>query len=246
MKGLLPLLFFLFPICLSAQSEFNTPWKDTSKAIIIDFYAGNEVDWDAMKNDPQLTAIIHKASQGLKTDPKYLERRTEALKRGYLWGSYHLGTMGDPVAQADHYLGIVGNDPHQLLALDLESDDSTKHMTPGNAVKFIQRIYEKTNRYPLVYCNKNMLSIIQLAYGPTSIWSNCHLWYARFRTDIPDFDPKIWKSYTLWQFSCEINCKKDGTCLYNIPGTHNDMDINVYNGTKQQLIDNWPLNKVVH
>jgi lysozyme len=243
--------FFLFVLMsgvqsISAQTEFNQPWKDTSKAIIIDFYAGNEVNWAEMKKDPQLVAIIHKASQGLRTDPKYMERRSIALKNGYKWGSYHLGTADDPITQADFYLSTIGDHPDELLALDLESDDSTRHMTPSNAVKFIQRIYEKTLRYPVVYCNKNMLNIIQFTYDNNSVWSKCPLWYARFRSDIPDFSTKIWNGYTLWQFSSEINCKTDGGCLYNVPGTKRDMDVNVYNGTKKQLIDNWPLTKSVH
>lgn len=233
--------FFVCTLSLSAQiTEFNEPWKDTTRAIIIDFYSGNDIDWEQMKTDLQLCAIIHKASQGLRPDEKYKERRSTALNYGYKWGSYHLGTPGNPIAQADYYLGIVGNDPNELLALDLESDDSTKHMNIRNAVIFINRIYEKTGRYPVIYCNKNMLNMIMAdkQYQPEFV--KCKLWYARFRKDIPDFEPIIWNSYTLWQFSSEINCKKTGECLYNVPGTKYDMDVNVYNGTKAELLAHWP------
>lgn len=232
---------FVSSISLSAQiSEFNEPWKDTSKAIIIDFYSGNEVDWEEMKKDNRLAAIIHKASEGLKTDDKYHERKKIALSYGYKWGSYHLGTPGNAIEQADHYLSTVGNDTNELLALDLESDDSTKHMNIRNAVIFIHRIYEKTARYPLVYCNKNMLNLIIENTQYQTVFSKCKLWYARFRKDIPDFKNSVWNSYTLWQFSSEINCKKNDDCLYNLPGTKNDMDINIYHGTKDELLSRWP------
>lgn len=235
------LLFSILPCYSFAQiNQFNQPWLDTSKAIIIDLYAGNDINWEQLKNDRQLAAIIHKASQGLKTDSKYHERHDIALKNGYKWGSYHLGLPGDPIAQADHYLKIVGEDKNELLSLDLESDDSTKHMNLRNAILFIERIYEKTNRYPVVYCNRNMLNLIYAHYGKDSIFGKCSLWYARFRKDIPDFEIKVWDTYCLWQFSSEINCKQTGQCLYNVPGTLYDMDVNVYNGAKSELLTKWP------
>lgn len=236
------ILFFMGISCLvySQTGQFNQPWLDTNKAIIIDLYAGNEINWTELKKNNQLVAIIHKASQGLKTDTKYKERKEIALKNGYKWGSYHLGTAGDPIQQADHYLSIVGDYTGELLALDLESDDSTKHMNLANALLFINRIFEKTGKYPMVYCNRNMLLSIHTNYSADCVFSKCPLWYARFRKDIPDFEIKMWNTYTLWQFSSEINCKKTGECLYNIPGTFYDIDVNIYNGSKAELLANWP------
>jgi lysozyme len=232
---------FIFILSLSAQvNEFSEPWKDTSRAIIIDFYSGNEVNWEEMKKDNRLVAIIHKASQGFKIDPKYKERRAIALSYGYKWGSYHLGTPGDPIEQADHYLNVVGKDPNELLALDLESDDSAKHMNIPNAIIFINRIYEKTGRYPVVYCNGNMLNLINKNKQYHTLFSQCKLWYARFRKDIPDFKNDVWQTYTLWQFSSEINCNKTSECLYNVPGTRFDMDVNIYNGSKAEFLSQWP------
>lgn len=72
------------------------------------------------------------------------------------------------------------------------------------------------------------------------VFTNCKLWYARFRKDIPDFKNPIWNNYTFWQFSSEINCKKTGECLYNLPGTRYDMDVNIYNGSRAELLSQWP------
>jgi GH25 family lysozyme M1 (1,4-beta-N-acetylmuramidase) len=229
------------PIWAFAQTDpLNQPWLDTNKAIIIDLYAGNEINWKELKNTPQLTAMIHKASQGLVEDVKYNERRTLALKHGYKWGSYHLGTPGDPIQQADYYLKIIGNHPDELMALDLESNDSTKHMNLRNAVIFIKRIHQKTNRYPLIYCNKNMMGYIEQDKANHLLWSLCPLWYARFIKTIADYSTEVWEHYTLWQFSSEINCKKTGECLLNVTGTQFDMDINVFYGTKAELQAKWP------
>jgi len=60
--------------------------------LVIDPFAGNQIDWDKMKSESRLVGIIHKATIGLTSiDPKYRERKKEAKRRGYLWGSYLLG-----------------------------------------------------------------------------------------------------------------------------------------------------------
>jgi lysozyme len=233
-------MIFIPYLGFTQTNLFNQPWLDTNRAIIIDLYAGNDLRWEELKNTPQLVAIIHKASQGLTEDKKYKERRVLALEHGYKWGSYHLGTPTDPVQQADQYLKIIGEHPDELMALDLESNDSTQHMNLRNAIIFIQRIHQKTNRYPLVYCNKNMMKLIEADVNNHQIWSLCPLWYARFIKTIPDFTETVWGNYTLWQFSSELNCKKTGECWFNVPGTQFDMDINVYSGTKSELKAQWP------
>ena len=234
-------IFIFLTNQLSAQpSEFNQPWLDTSVAIIIDPYALNPIDFEKLVTDKRVAGTIHKASQGFKADGKFNERKRLAEENGLLWGTYHLATNADPIEQADFYLKIIDYDTTQLIALDLESLDSSKYMSLYNAEKFIQRIYEKTQRYPLVYCNRNVLTAINVNYTENSVFAHCGLWYARFRKDIPDFEPKVWSTYSVWQFSCEINCKKTGECLYNVPGTLFDMDINVYNGSVEELRSEWP------
>ena len=235
------LLFCFIAVQLTAQvGEFNQPWKDSTRAIIIDPYSENKIDWNALLTDTRVVGLIHKASQGLKADRMYSTRKATAKQAGLLFGSYHLGTPGDPIQQADCYLELTEGDTTELLALDLESLDSTKHMTLPNAERFIKRVYEITGRYPVVYCNRILLNEISTRYDSTSVFGKCGLWYARMRSDIPDFSPKVWPSYSLWQFSCEINCKTTGTCLYNVPGTAYDMDVTVYNGSVDAIRKNWP------
>jgi lysozyme len=63
------------------------------------------------------------------------------------------------------------------------------------------------------------------------------LWYAGFMPELRDFPAGIWSTYTLWQFSSEIKRQ------YAIPGVKPDIDINVYNGTVQQLKAAWPFTR---
>lgn len=233
-------------LAVSAQSpEFNEPWKNPTVALAIDPYEGNEIDWEKLATDTRVVAIIHRATIGDRADHKYAERRDEAKKRGYRWGAYHFGKPGDPIKQADFFLETVKPLADDLIALDLESDDATKHMSFDDARVFIKRIKEKTGRYPLVYANRDVTKAIADQYGADDVFSKTHLWYARFKRSVSDFPTGTWKTYTVWQFSSELNCRAvDRTvCLYTVPGTEYDMDVDVYNGTIEELKSKWPFAK---
>jgi GH25 family lysozyme M1 (1,4-beta-N-acetylmuramidase) len=241
-------LLGLFISCYSifAQApEFNEPWKNPNIAIAIDPYEGNPIDWAQLATDKRVVAIIHRATIGFRVDAKYAERKVEARKRGYKWGAYHFGKPGDPIKQADFFLEIVKPDKDDLIALDLDGLDTTKHMSFAEARLFIDRIKEKTGRYPFVYANNLVTKAIADAYGQDDLFARTHLWYARFKPTVTDFPAGTWKTYTIWQFSSEINCTaaNRSACLYTVPGTEYDMDVNVFNGTIEELKLKWPFDK---
>jgi lysozyme len=225
--------------------EFNEPWKNPKVALAIDPFEKNEIDWDLLATDTRVVAIIHRATIGDRADLKYSERRDQAKKRGYKWGAYHLGKPGDPIKQADFFLETVKPGKDDLLALDLESPDPTKHMSFDEARAFIKRIKEKTGRYPLIYANSLVTKALSEQYGADKVFAKTHLWYARFKSNVTDFPEGTWKTYTLWQFSSEINCDpaNRAACLYTVPGTAYDMDVDVYNGTVEELRKKWPFSK---
>lgn len=242
------LAFFLSYSLLTtfAQSlTFNEPWKDPTIALAIDPFEGNDIDWNQLATDKRVVAIIHRATIGDRADRKYAERKIEAKRRGYKWGAYHLGKPGEPLKQADFFLETVKPEKDDLLALDLESPDATKHMSFDEARIFIKRIKEKTGRYPMVYANNLVTKAIADQYGNDRVFSRTRLWYARFKKTVTDFPPGTWKTYTLWQFSSEINCTAvdRSACLYTVPGTAFDMDLDVYNGTIDELRKKWPFGR---
>jgi GH25 family lysozyme M1 (1,4-beta-N-acetylmuramidase) len=249
MKRKLPIVillsFWSVGAALGQSPEFNEPWKNPKVAIAIDPFEKNEIDWDQLATDPRVVAIIHRATIGNRADLRYAERRDEAKKRGYKWGAYHLGKPGDPIKQADFFLETVKPRKDDLLALDLESPDATKHMSFDEARAFIKRIKAKTGRYPLIYANNLVTKAISEQYGADEVFAKTHLWYARFKRSVTDFPEGTWKTYTLWQFSSEINCDPANrpACLYTVPGTAYDMDVDVYNGTVEELRKKWPLDK---
>jgi lysozyme len=230
----------------SAQTvEFQEPWKDARLAIVIDPYQGNAIVWPDVASDPRVVGIIHRATIGSRKDTKYAEREAEAKRRGYKWGSYHLGKPGDPITQADFYLGAVKPSADEVIALDIEGLDPATDMNLANARRFIRRIKKKTGRYPMIYANQTVVKRISDTYRRDAVFSKTPLWYARFKSRVTDFPTKTWDAYTLWQFSSEINCRPDypENCLYRVPGTEMDMDVNVYRGTVDDLKANWPFNR---
>jgi len=236
------LLVLGFSSVFAQPSEFNEPWKNPKVALAIDPFEGNDIDWEKLATDKRVVAIIHRATIGDRVDKKYAERKIEAKRRGYKWGAYHLGKPGDPIKQAEFFLETVKPEPDDLMALDLESTDFEKHMSFDEARIFINRIKEKTGRYPFVYANNLVVKAINQQLGKDDVFTKTSLWYARFKPAVTDFPKGAWNTYTVWQFSSELNCAADNrpACLYTVPGTAYDMDIDVFNGTIDELNRKWP------
>lgn len=248
MKRMWALIFALCFCTVTARaqaSEFSSPWKNPHIALAIDPFEGNSIDWDKLATDKRVVAIIHRATIGDRVDKKYAERKIEAKKRGYKWGAYHLGKAGDPIKQADFFLDTVKPDKDDLLALDLESTDAAKYMSFDDARAFIKRIREKTGRDPLVYANRLVTQAISEQFGADDVFAKTPLWYARFKDSFADFPKGTWPTYTIWQFSSEINCRAEdrSSCLYTVPGTEYDMDVDVFNGTIDELRARWPFDR---
>lgn len=244
---------------------FNQPWKNQNAALVLDLYHGDAIDWDLLAKDKRIVAIIHKATEGLTyTDPKYAARKQEALKRGYLWGSYHLGRATNPIAQAKHYLQITQPAPNEFIALDLENLNS-RFMSINEVEKFIHSIHSATGRYPVLYTNNHTVEQITAHMHHHPIFANVKLWYARYIHTIPHFPAGVWNHYTLWQFASEINCpsltalpthvitpqttlgtlaaQTKDPCPYRIPGIEKPLDISVFWGNQKELKQQWPLNQ---
>src|SRR5215470_416983 len=167
--------------------ELRQPWNDPEVPLLIDPYCANSIEWDKLKTEPRVVAIIHKSTIGtLEIDPAYESRKAEAKNRGYLWGSYHWGVAGNPKKQADFYLDTVKPEDDELIALDLEDVTSKTLMNADEALAFIKRIKEKSGRYPVLYTNHKCARILSSKFKGTE-FANAPLWYARFKSNVTDF-----------------------------------------------------------
>jgi len=238
MRILIAVVLALAAMAVAPAAELDAPWKDPKVALVIDPFFANSIDWDKLATEPRVVAIIHKSTIGTtKLDPGYVKRKEEARKRGYLWGSYHWGVSGEPEKQADFYIDTVKPGPDELIALDLEDANSQKLMNVDEAILFVERVKVRTGRYPVLYTNHSSAKLISEKFRG-SVFTRTPLWYARFKAKVTDLPAGVWESYTLWQFSSEILPQLP------VPGTKPDMDINVFNGSVEQLKADWPLTRV--
>src|SRR5258707_1948930 len=91
--------------------------------MVVDLYHGDTVSSFEAARQFGIRGVIHKATEGLTdTDHAYAGRRVGAPDAGLLLGAYHFLRPGNPVAQADHFVGIAEPDPPTLTVLDHESE----------------------------------------------------------------------------------------------------------------------------
>jgi len=181
------------------------------------------VDFVGMKSEGVL-GIIHEASfPRLQRDWRYAERQLAAIRAGLLWGAYHFGDGTNPIQQADHFLAVVGsshppmNAPHEeeknrpgvLLVLDFEQNGHYPggSMSTAQAAAFVQRIKERTGKYPGIYGSEFRLR--QMLYGSgtaahRAVLSNCWLWIANYHNQPRSTSP--WGHWDLWQYTGDGKC----------------------------------------
>lgn len=246
-------------------------WKKPSNALIIDAYELNIIDWQKMLTDKRITAFIGKASDGLsesfscKGDHRgdtvahcrtiwrkyavsrelYHTRRMLAKANGLLWGAYHLGRPGNPVEQANHFLDFAEPADDELIAIDIEDNDPTRFMSLADAEIFAGHIRTRTGRWPILYTNHNTARHIAAKRKDYPVLSRLPLWYARYKPSISGVFPMgNWDSYAIWQFSTRDNCNRRA-CPYRVPGTLNDIDVNVVAMDANALKQVWPFGELV-
>jgi GH25 family lysozyme M1 (1,4-beta-N-acetylmuramidase) len=246
-------LFIILFTSASFSSEFDRPWLDPSPALVLDAYGPNRLDLSEIKSDQRVVGILHKATQGTSfKDAKYTWRREAAKSADFLWGSYHLLTTEDIQTQVNVYLETVGIHADEVYSLDVEclagpsGCANTKFkVTIEQVMSALLYFKSKTGHFPLIYANGSVTDRLAQELSSDPKFIDVRLWYARFKGDISrHFPDSQWPSYTLWQFSSEINCKPaPKACPYRVKGTSFDMDINVFPGDPATLRAAWPIDR---
>ncbi|KAB0680276.1 glycoside hydrolase family 25 protein [Aureimonas leprariae] len=252
-----------------AQAAWVKPWNSSDRAIVVDAYEFNPIDWKELTTDKRVVGFINKASDGLAPDwncrgrsgdeellcknrwwkysvtkELYMTRRAMAKELGLKWGAYHLGRPGNPREQADHFIDFAEPGPDELIALDIE-DNTSEWMSLADAEIFANQIFIRTGRYPVLYTNGSTAKWIADYRDKYKLLSRLPLWYARYRDDISGkFPEDVWPAYALWQFSSMHNCSAK-KCPYRIKGAKSDIDVNVSTLDADGLRAAWPFNQLV-
>ena len=247
-------------------SDFRKPWLRLDRALVIDAYEYNSIDWSKLAEDKRVVGFINKATDGLPPPSKcedddavqlrlcralwkryavakelFRTRRTVAKALGLKWGAYHLARPGNPIDQANHFIDFVEPGPDDLVALDIEENDPYKWMSLADSEEFARHVMRRIGRYPVLYTNDVTAEFIAAHRQEYPLLSRLPLWYARYKPDIADHFPKgNWGGYALWQFSSQANCSAR-KCPYRVPGTPTDIDVNVAAMDADALRKAWPL-----
>lgn len=121
-----------------------------------------------------------------------------AVRLGKLPGLYHFAGGADPVAEADFFVGACSPlADGDLLILDYELTAAMSPPADPNAwcLAFVERVKERTGKYPLFYTYYAMLK----QYGFQEVLKRCGLWVAHYDispdADIPNCPPYIIHQY---------------------------------------------------
>jgi lysozyme len=201
---------------------------------VIDLSHHNKISSVAKVVDAGILAVIHKATQGFSfKDPTFSGNRKRLQDAGLLFGAYHFGTAGDPVAQADFFLSAVGET--SLLVLDFEANPQGHDMTLLEAEQFVRHIFDRTGRYPGLYSGhtlKEALAAAGIASPTQTELSKCWLWYARYGP--PPLIPKVWDRLAMWQYTDGAA----GDAPHQVPGIGR-CDRDKFNGSESELRALW-------
>jgi GH25 family lysozyme M1 (1,4-beta-N-acetylmuramidase) len=259
----------LIGVAGASASDFSEPWKRKDRALVIDAYEYNPIDWQRLAGDKRVVGFINKGSDGLSPPYEckggetqvrlckalwkrhavarelFHTRRTVAKALGLKWGAYHLGRPGDPIEQANNFIDFAEPAPDDLIALDIEENDGGKWMSLEDAEIFARHIHTRLGRWPVLYTNGSTALHIADNRDRYSLLSRLPLWYARYKPVIGLHFPKgNWQTYTLWQFSAGVNCDAR-SCPYRVPGTPLDIDVNVASMSADELRAEWPFGELV-
>src|SRR5256886_10159596 len=209
----------LFALLLLPLSAFAS-----NSVVNLSHYDLMRVDFVAMKSEGVI-GVIHEASfPRLQRDWRYPERQSQAMRAGLLWGAYHFGDGTNAIDQADHFLAVVASShptvnpvpneektrPGVLLVLDFEKNGHYPggSMSTAQAAAFVQRIKERTGKYPGIYGSEFRLRQMLYSGGATAahraILSNCWLWIANYHNTPRYTSP--WGQWDLWQYTGDGKC----------------------------------------
>lgn len=233
---------------------FISGCAQTNGVVNLSHYDSASPDFGSMRRSG-IVGVIHEATYPPETgDPEYAARQEAATRAGLLWGAYHFANGSDPVRQADQFLDFVAAQFHTasptprgvLLVLDFEQNN---HYPGGTmylpqAVAFIERIKERTGKYPGLYSNenriKNVIGRADLDARSRRALEGCWLWVANYHQTPGLLSP--WSHWTLWQYTGDGVCELPRSSYpIHIANVHN-AERNIFRGSASDLRSFWKAN----
>jgi lysozyme len=177
--------------------------------------------------------VICKCTQGTSNvDASYDDTRQKTLDAGMLFGAYHFGTDEDINEQLHHFLEHAKLDSSTLPCLDFE--DYSSQMSAHQMVEFLRVGEKEVGRKFVIYSGNTLKEAVdELSEADLAYVCSHKLWLADYSNSKL---PKGFTKYWLWQYTGDGM----GPGPHSVPGiAGNQQDLNVYDGTKEQLTADW-------
>jgi len=178
-----------------------------------------------------IVACIYKATEGQSyNDPTYVDQQHAAKAAGLRWGAYHFADASDVDGQINNFMSFACPDDDELFCLDWE-DNGGDVMSADDAKHWISEVEKALGRpgQCVIYSGNTAKELIN---GDDAFFGSRRLWLAQY-SSTPSVQ-QSWDNYWLWQFTDGVY----GPSPHSIPGI-GPCDINSYDGTAAQLIEEW-------
>jgi lysozyme len=236
---------------LMAASSFAG--EAANSVLSLSHYDERSLDFAEMQREG-LEGVIHEATYpAYSHDSRYALRQSEVARTGLRWGAYHFGNSDDGKKQADHFLdfvsmewsqgGSVVKPPGVLLVLDAEQNTHYPggSMAVEQALRFIERVRERTGLYPGLYSNENWIKTVFNNPGVDAnarqILGKCWLWIANYHVQPASTAP--WAAWTLWQYTGDGVCGLPRSRFPTTCGNYRNAERTIFSGDRSNLRRFW-------
>ena len=186
---------------------------------------GTPIDWSKVRSDGQSFAFVKATEGGDWVNPHYVEDIQAANAAGLKTGAYHYARpAGDAKTQAANFAAQIALAPDQTLppALDIEVAEGKSAAQLEQWIEdFTSELKRLTGRTPMIYTYKYFW---MGQMNNSQKFSDMPLWLAAYQDQAPEAVGG-WNELSFWQRSGSGK----------VAGISTDVDMNLFNGSKQQL-----------
>lgn len=216
--------------------------------VVADMAHFNTVDFNRIVA-AGIHGVIHKATQGAYVDPKYIARRSAANEAGLMFGGYSFSTGDNVAISVAKFLATTAPSAATLMCLDYE-DNPKSPMSAAQAQEFMDRVDQAIGRPCWIYGGNRILELITPAAKNSSsiadFFSKHPLWLCQYKlglsADVTLAElnthihvPYPWHNYNLLQYTGDGL----GPEPHTVDGVEDGADLNVFDGTVDQLRQIW-------
>lgn len=194
--------------------------------IDISHYQGN-IDWLKLRQNREnkfpLHFIFMKATEGGDLgDSTFIRNFDYAREYGFIRGAYHFfSPRTDALKQADFFIRTVELKPGDLppvLDIEVTGKKDTEELQKSLKI-WLERVEVHYGVKPIIYASYKF----KMKYLNDSVFNTYPYWIAHYYVDSVRYAGK----WDFWQH----------TDAGRVPGIRQDVDLNVYNGTLEELLN---------